>query len=130
VQVLLQHPGAVSSLDPAPLAEDAPSALWREIVAGVAAACAGRANGGEVLAALEPVLSPAALARVHALAADFGPVSEDAALASRALADIAAWFERRRRKARQRELTEALRASPPDESAQLLGRKVGIEATR
>ncbi|HEX2484214.1 MAG TPA: DNA primase [Myxococcota bacterium] len=130
VQVLLQHPGAVSGLDPALLAEDAPSALWREIVAGVAAACAGRANGGEVLAALEPVLSPAALARVHALAADFGPVSEDAALASRALADIAAWFERRRRKARQRELTEALRASPPDESAQLLGRKVGIEATR
>ena len=89
-----------------------------------------RSGGGDLLAVLEAQLTPEALACVHALAAADAPSYEDAARAGRALRDIATWFERRRRKAHQRALTEALRASPPDESAQLLGRKVGIEATR
>jgi DNA primase len=130
VQALLQHPAAVAELDAAALAAGVSTPLWREIVAGVAEACRARAAGGDLLAALEARLAPEALACVHALAAADAPVYEDAVRAGRALRDIAAWFERRRRKAHQRALTEALRASAPDESAQLLGRKLGIEATR
>jgi len=130
VQALLQHPAAVAELDATALVAVVSTPLWREIVAGVTEACRARADGGDLLAALEGALAPEALARVHGLAADEGPVYEDAVRAGRALRDIASWFERRRRKAHQRALTEALRASSPDESAQLLGRKVGIEATR
>jgi DNA primase len=128
VQALLQHPAAVAELDATALVAVVSTPLWREIAAGVIEAA--RAGRGDLLAALEGALAPEALARVHGLAADEGPVYEDAVRAGRALRDIATWFERRRRKAHQRALTEALRASSPDESAQLLGRKVGIEATR
>lgn len=130
VQALLQYPAAVAELDATALVAQVSTPLWRDIVAAVSAACSARAGGADLLAALEGALAPEALARVHGLAADEGPVYEDAARAGRALRDIANWFERRRRKAHQRALTEALRASSPDESAQLLGRKVGIEATR
>lgn len=131
VQALLQHPSAVEALDEpalAPVLEAAPR--WREIVPAVAAACRAQRAGRDVLAALEARLAAEPLARVHALVAADGPVYEDAERAARALRDIAAWFERRRRKAHQRALTEALRASAPEESVHLLGRKIGIEAAR
>lgn len=127
VQALLQHPAAVAELDAPALAASVSTPLWRGIVAGVADACAA---GGDLLGGLEARLAPEALACVHALAAADAPVYDDAERAGRALRDISAWFERRSRKAHQRALTEALRASSPDESAQLLGRKLGIEATR
>jgi DNA primase len=123
VTVLLQHPVCAAEVDSDALLSDA-APFWLHTLPPVLAACR---TGRDPLE--DETLAPEALDLLHALAAADGPAYEDAKHAGRAVAEIVGWFERRLRRAEQRELTDLLRASAPDETLHLLRRKAGVEAT-
>lgn len=125
VQALLQHPSCGHDLDLEALVSEVAAPLWRDLLPVLFAACR---KGADPLAEAEDQLEPPLVARLHALAAGEGPVYDDEAHAGRALRDVVQWFERQRKRAAQRELTDRLRASPPDPQA-VLRMKRGAEAS-
>jgi hypothetical protein len=125
VQALLQHPACGHDLDLEALVEEIAEPLWRDLLPVLFDACR---KGADPLAEAEDQLEPPLVARLHALAAGEGPVYDDEAHAGRALRDVVAWFERQRKRAAQRALTDRLRESPPDPQA-VLRMKRGAEAS-
>ena len=127
VQVLLEHPAAGAETDASAILAAIPESPLRELVAALFETCRSAPSAAAVLPALESILSPEALARLHALAAEDAPEC-DPEMARRVIRDIGARFEKRRRHERQRALTESLHGSDPGESERILREKVGIEA--
>ncbi|MGI9432676.1 MAG: hypothetical protein ACR2PQ_10700, partial [Myxococcota bacterium] len=124
VQALLQHPACAKGHDLDGLVAQVTDPLWVDLLPVLFDACL---EGTDPLAAAEEHLEPALVSRLHALAAGEGPSYEDEAHAGRALSDVVLWFERQRKRAAQRELTDRLRASPQDPQA-VLRMKRGAEA--
>lgn len=125
VQALLQHPACAHGHDFDELVSQVTDPLWRDLLPVLFDASR---KGTDPLAAADEQLEPALVARLHALAAGEGPSYDDAAHAARALSDVVQWFERQRKRAAQRELTDRLRASPQDPQA-VLRMKRGAEAS-
>ena len=125
VQALLQHPSCGAGVDLDALVEQVAEPLWRDLLPVLFDACR---KGSDPLAEADEQLEPSLVSRLHALAAGEGPVYEDEAHAARALGDVVLWFERQRKRAAQRALTDRLRASPPDPQA-VLRMKRGAEAS-
>ncbi|MDH3686126.1 MAG: DNA primase [Myxococcales bacterium] len=125
VQALLQHPACAQAHDLDGLVAQVTDPLWLDLLPVLFDACH---KGTDPLAAAEDQLEPVLVSRLHALAAGEGPSYEDEAHAARALSDVVLWFERQRKRAAQRELTDRLRASPQDPQA-VLRMKRGAEAS-
>lgn len=125
VQALLQHPECAHGHDLDELVSQVTDPLWCDLLPVLFEASR---KGTDPLAAADEQLEPALVARLHALAAGEGPSYDDAAHAARALSDVVQWFERQRKRAAQRELTDRLRASPQDPQA-VLRMKRGAEAS-
>jgi len=120
VQALLQHPACAAEIDAPSFAASLEPSVSRELVQALLAACTSGVGADGLMTALEGRLGEAARVRLHALAASSAPEYEPAQ-AARAVRDIVARFDRRRRRERQRaRLDEVRRAASSEEAMALL----------
>jgi len=120
VQALLQHPACAAEIDAPSFAASIGPSASQELVLALLGACTSGASAGDLVAALEGKLGEAARSRLHALAAAPGPEYEPAQ-AARAVRDIVARFDKRRRQERQRaHLDEVRRAASAEEAIALI----------